>query len=375
MIRRTFGDFLLLLFGYRMSKVTSERCRAFLKHWESLRDGGLLPSIQAFLENPAPEFQPNVMMTDIVGSSRMPILLFGTALVDLFRSDQTGNDVLQAFTTPRSTRSFLELTKLLLTHPCGTFNLKTASAASGKALRIESISLPLKSGSSARPCIIGFHRCIDALGADDYVYQITGYAESSWIDIGAGVPAIEMAPKPFDEQIEVVAPRNLFKTFEDHWRLMQVDKGVPRLSTFLNRPIAALQPHVNIVDAVSPTDIRTRLVGTALAEKFGVDPTGENILDYMSEADGKLLSDMVIRMIAQPCGVEMIGQIVSADGAVMRSRSIGFPLRRNQPDAQCIVWLNQIEVPERYDEDNAQIGDLTLVRRIDVGSGVPVPPK
>ncbi|MEQ8736533.1 MAG: PAS domain-containing protein [Rhodospirillaceae bacterium] len=358
-----------------MSKVTSERCRAFLKHWESLRDGGLLPSIQAFLENPAPEFQPNVMLTDIVGTSRMPIRLFGTALVDLFRSDQTGNDVLQAFTIPRSTSSFLELSKVLLAHPCGTYNMKTASTAKGKTIDIESISLPLQSGTSSPPCIVGFHRCISELDDDDYVYQLTGYTESSWIDIGAGVPAIEMAPKPFDEQVEVVAPRDMFKTFEDHWRLMQVDKGVPRLSTFLNRPISSLQPHVNIVDAISPSDIRSRLIGTALAENFGTDPTGENILDFMSASDGQILSDLVFKMIAQPCGVEMKGQVVSASGALMRSRSLGFPLRRNTPDAQCIVWLNQIDKAYGYGEETAQIGGLELVRWIDVGSGVPVRPK
>ena len=152
---------------------------------------------------------------------------------------------------------------------------------------------------------------------------------------------------------------------------MQVDKVVPRLSTFLNRPIASLQPHVNIVDVVSPTEIRSRLIGTALADKFGRDPTGQNILEYISVTDGKMLSDLVFKMIAQPCGVEMKGLVVSADGAVMRSCSMGFPLRRNAPDAQCIVWLNKIDEPYEFGKSQEKIDNLEFLRWIDVGSGVP----
>ena len=73
-----------------MPRAISDRCREFLKHWESLRDGKVMPSLQDYLDHPSPDLQPNVMITDFVSRTEIPIRLFGTALVKLVRADPTG---------------------------------------------------------------------------------------------------------------------------------------------------------------------------------------------------------------------------------------------------------------------------------------------
>ncbi len=86
-----------------MSHVISDRCQKFLDHWESLRNGGLMPSLQDFLAVPNPDLQPYVMITDLVSETEIPIRLFGTYLVDLGRTEQTKRDFMQAFAPEHAT--------------------------------------------------------------------------------------------------------------------------------------------------------------------------------------------------------------------------------------------------------------------------------
>ena len=67
-----------------MPRAISDRCREFLKHWESLRDGKVMPSLQDYLDHPSPDLQPNVMITDFVSRTEIPIRLFGTALEAIY---------------------------------------------------------------------------------------------------------------------------------------------------------------------------------------------------------------------------------------------------------------------------------------------------
>lgn len=83
-----------------MAKTISARCQAFLDHWNALRQGDEIPSLKDYLARPNPSLQSNVLIIDFVSRQEIPIRLFGTALVDLVRSDHTNKNCATVFAPP-----------------------------------------------------------------------------------------------------------------------------------------------------------------------------------------------------------------------------------------------------------------------------------
>lgn len=354
-----------------MSRVITERCQIFLAHWESLRGGEMVPSLKDYLANPNPALQPNVMILDVISRSEIPIRLFGTALVDLSRADQTHRDFMHAFSTPGMTDRFAEVALMLVSRPCGLTTIKAAITANGKEIELDMITLPLRSDDGAPPCLIAYVTCISDLDPDDFLYQVGEYRESAWVDIGAGVPDVALSTNPDNDRPDLTSTRDLFKTFSDHWFFLRGDALVPKVSHFLNRPIPVLQPHLTILDVESPERIVQRLIGTALTENYGQDLTGENILDYLAPDYAKAFNELLSQMIKTPCGCDMRSTNVATTGRIMELRSIGFPLERREGEPPSVVWFNQEVEPTLPGRKGHGISDFHVSEWIDIGAGVP----
>lgn len=354
-----------------MAKTISARCQAFLDHWTALRQGDEIPSLQDFLEHPNPDLQSNVMIIDFVSREDIPIRLFGTALVDMVRSDHTNKNCASVFAPPGASELLTQMAEILVNHPCGTTNINLAVTANGHAAELDSITLPLTPKAGSPPCLVGFFECITELLPDDFIYQIVGYGETAWIDIGSGIPPIDAAANTAEDSIDVGLDADRSQTFVEHWHLLKGEGKAPKLSDFLNRPIPILQPYITIFDVVSPEMLPFRLVGTQIVETFGVDATGHNILDFMPPEDGKVMSDIAHQIVAQSCGVEVKADVATSTGRTMTSGGLGFPLLRKEGEAECVVWLNWIGESEHYGDPIAKMFDFERVAWINAGAGVP----
>lgn len=354
-----------------MAKIISARCQAFLDHWNSLRQGDEMPTLQGFLARPNPDVQSNVLIIDFVSREEIPIRLFGTALVDLLRSDLTHKNCANVFAPPGASGMLTQMAEILVGHPCGATNINLAVTANGHAAEWDSITLPLTPKSGSPPCLVGFFECITDLEPDDFIYQMVGYGETAWIDIGSGTPNQDVAANTAKDSINVGTGADRFKTFIKHWHLLKGDALAPKLSDFLSRPIPILQPNVTILDLVSPEMLKFRLIGTSIAETFGMDATGQNILDFMPSEDGKTMSDIAYQIVAYSCGVEIVADVVTNTGRSMTSGSAGFPLRRKEGEADCVVWLNWLGEANYYGEPLVSMSGFKRVAWIDAGAGVP----
>lgn len=354
-----------------MAKTISARCQAFLDHWNALRQGDEIPSLKDYLARPNPSLQSNVLIIDFVSRQEIPIRLFGTALVDLVRSDHTNKNCATVFAPPGASDMLTQMAETLVSHPCGTTNINLAVTANGHAAELDSITLPLTPTPGSPPCLVGFFECITDLLPGDFIYQIVGYGETAWIDIGAGTPNLEVAANTAKDSIDVGLDADLSQTFIEHWHLLKGEAKAPKLADFLNRPIPVLQPYLTIFDLVSPEMLPFRLIGTEIADTFGLDATGQNILDFMPPEDGKIMSDLAHQIVAHSCGVEVKADVVTTTGRSMRSGSIGFPLLRKEGDADCVVWLNWIGESNHYGEPVVKMSGFERVAWIDVGAGVP----
>ena len=322
-----------------MTHVLSDRCQQFFDHWNSLRDGKIIPSLQDYLTQPNPDLQPHVMMLDLVSKTEIPIRLFGTALVKLTKTDKTRHDFMHSFAPPKMAAKYAEVAQILTSMPCGTANIKLAVTSKGYHVKLDCITLPLEPYPDGPPCLVMFAECTTELEPSDFVYQVVGYGDSSWVDLGAGVPEIVIPASTQTDEINLQSQDNLFETFKEHWFYLRGDEQIPTVSEFLNRPIPVLQPQVTILDIHSPQSITFRLIGTAMADKLGLDATGKNILEFAPKDEGQSLFKIVSQMVRHPCGAEILSTLTATTGRSYRIRSVGFPLRRREEDPDCIVWF------------------------------------
>ena len=355
-----------------MPFIPSERCEAFLRHWESLRGGEKIPTLKDFLTRPNPAIQPNIMITDFVSPTEIPIRLFGTALVTLTRSDQTKRDFVDAFATPSLIDQFAKIAEVLGSVPCGASTTLAGITARGHDVRLEMTSLPAQPYPNGPRCILSFVECPMVLGIDDFVYKTGESLDAVWIDLGAGVPDFALTTGPEKDRQDCSSRPDFFTEFSDHWFSLRGDQDVTKLSDFLNRPHPTLQPHVTIMDVESPARITFRLVGTSENELYGADVTGRTLNDVMPPEMVKEATDPILKMISVPCGRELISSVMSETKVLRKVRHIGFPLKHKDGVVRSVIWFSQpLEILRPKPFDKAGVIDLNEHGWIDIGFGVP----
>ncbi len=354
-----------------MSHVLSDRCKQFYDHWDSLRHGKILPTLQDYLDQPNPELQPHVMMLDLVSKTEIPIRLFGTALVELTRTDKTKHDFMHTFAPPRMAARYADVAQLLASFPCGTTNIKLTVTSRGYNVELDCITLPLEPYPDGPPCLVMFTECTTDLEPNDFLYQVVGYGGAAWIDIGAGIPELGIEATSETDEIDLQSQDNLFDTFKEHWFYLRGAQQAPTLSEFLNRPIPVLQPHLTMLDVDSREHLVFRLIGTGMADILSMDATGQNILDFTDPHSRESLYDTVFTMVDQPCGAELESSVISTTGRPYRLHSMGFPLRRKDVQTGCIVWFNKPIDTATTRKPGVSMSNVELLNWIDVGAGVP----
>ncbi|WP_085909198.1 PAS domain-containing protein [Kiloniella majae] len=174
------------------------------------------------------------------------------------------------------------------------------------------------------------------------------------------------------------------RQFYDYWQSLEKAEGtvVPKRSAFRPEDIPSLLPNIIIYELVSRENIKVRLQGTAINERFGHDMTGGNYLDYVEDDRKNVASDAFWLMAKQPCGVVAVLEHALSSGRNITVESIGFPLHNDilpldssTPNPIIIYQSNEIEDldPMGYQGDERLKLILVVERNIiDIGKGAPV---
>lgn len=160
--------------------------RQFLAYWDSLPKVDFVPDRQDFSPSRIATLMSAVTFLEVVSEDLILQRLTGTAICRALGFDPTGRNVADLM-SPLLWPEYREMISLQLSVPCGRRNM-LRSRRSNLVDRAEVLTLPLRHALSGHWMILSYFDGLDPVGYDPGPYEILGYEDTRWIDIGAGVP-------------------------------------------------------------------------------------------------------------------------------------------------------------------------------------------
>ncbi len=160
----------------------------------------------------------------------------------------------------------------------------------------------------------------------------------------------------------------------DYWLSLPREGTLPLRSSFFPEKIPQLLSSLIIYEMVSPSFIKFRLAGTAVRERMGVDPTGQNYLDYVSDERRVKASQSFFAVVDHPCGMRVISHHGMASGRKKYLEVLVLPIE-NDMGENPIVLCEANEIKPDIDDvfqDEDLLKNIAIVRRdfIDLGAGI-----
>jgi hypothetical protein len=144
----------------------------------------------------------------------------------------------------------------------------------------------------------------------------------------------------------------------------------PLRSAFDPAKISNLLPRIVLRDLTFDGSYRYRLAGTEMETYFGQDVTGKTFAAGVGERAAGPLQMTFDRMMAQPCGLRCIMDIIDRSARVALFESVAFPLAGVSPPQQ-IAHIAILDRPVHLALANATTsGKSYAMQGIDLGAGV-----
>lgn len=170
------------------------------------------------------------------------------------------------------------------------------------------------------------------------------------------------------------------QALSDYWWNLRAETpdSVPTRAMIDPGQIKPLLPYLLIHDLATPGMSILRLVGTAIAERFGVDPTGRNYLDFVSPERQADAYQHLYSTATHPCGMRVINRARYQSGKWTVAEAVGFPLRHHSSGTPMMLFVDDLVEEVQYDMDQRErpVEMFHIPERdyLDVGFGVPNPP-
>jgi hypothetical protein len=168
----------------------SEDCQAFMAHWARLREEALMPTTEAFLDHPMPDFAPNIYLVELVdGIAR--VRLQGSALDERWPAQLTGRDLHERLPVKVRERS-LQNMHHIAAQPCGYLASNRYTTSLNRTIMAKLIQLPLAVQAGRPPRVVSLSTIPRRALSDEEMEEMVAAFRSealTWIDLGAGVPS------------------------------------------------------------------------------------------------------------------------------------------------------------------------------------------
>ncbi len=170
----------------------SPESSAFFDFWAGLREGALVPTFEKFIGSATGLFTPDCLFLELTDTGCI-CRFQGTRLVERWQRDATGSDAHLGYDEDFRARVMSNL-RNVATFPCSYLNRNTFVLSTGRKVHTEMIHVPLTVAAGRFPRVV-IHVAQDvSRESEESVIRSFQDHDSTWIDIGAGVPK---AP-PFD---------------------------------------------------------------------------------------------------------------------------------------------------------------------------------
>lgn len=160
--------------------------KRFFSYWNSLPKAGMVPDRSDFSPVGIAPLMPAVTMLELVSDELVLQRLTGTAVCRGMGFDPTGRNALDLI-APAARPAYLDLLHKQTATPCGRWNI-IRSRHDNMVDRAEVLTLPMSHRASGHWMILAYFATLAPVAYDPGPYEILGYEDTRWIDIGAGTP-------------------------------------------------------------------------------------------------------------------------------------------------------------------------------------------
>ena len=159
----------------------------------------------------------------------------------------------------------------------------------------------------------------------------------------------------------------------DYWQKIKGADLVPSRSALRPADLVHLLPNLLIFEYRDSGKLVCRLAGTRLAEKWGIELTGTNLLDYYDK-NNRAHAELVFNELRrQPCGLCVRQKLLSRHNSPFVVELIFLPLRGHEGEiSQLIAIAIVLEHQEkRAGGSEARLSKPFTFDFFDIGAGVP----
>jgi hypothetical protein len=137
---------------------------------------------------------------------------------------------------------------------------------------------------------------------------------------------------------------NLIEQGLDYWDSKRAGRRMPARRDIEPTEILDLLPYVVLVDVErAPLDFRYRLVGTAVAARFGHDRTGERFSALPQQSEGSEVWKTAVRILEEKRPIVSHIPYVGFNRWIQNYRDISMPLSENNDEVNMIFGVLQFE--------------------------------
>lgn len=137
---------------------------------------------------------------------------------------------------------------------------------------------------------------------------------------------------------------NLLELGLDYWDSKRVGRRMPSRRDIEPTEILELLPYVVLIDVErAPLDFRYRLVGTAVATRFGHDHTGARFSTLPQQAEGTTVWKTASRLLEEKRPIVSHTPFVGVSHWIQNYRDISMPLSEDNDTVNMIFAVLQFE--------------------------------
>jgi len=165
---------------------------AFLSHWRGLRRDGALPVSEDYLDNIDTRLAPLIILFECTDDDVI-VRLQGTKVVERWGYDKTGQSWLAA--KPAPVRAAIRDNMAdCVSYKCGVWAKSTSVTRSGRAAKLENLTLPLSARSGRPGRLVTLSNLLDAHDERDGAKERVDKRALDWFDLGLGIPGHALRP-------------------------------------------------------------------------------------------------------------------------------------------------------------------------------------
>eukprot|EP00439_Symbiodinium_sp_Y106_P087555 s1_g91.t1 len=164
------------------------------------------------------------------------------------------------------------------------------------------------------------------------------------------------------------------RPLSEFWEEARGDRLLPNANEIDPAQIAYILKDVAILDVIDEMTIQYRLAGTAIAERMGEDPTGNNLIEMTAPETRATVSRILHLIVSQPVGAIATYENIYNTGKRAVVESLYLPLQKDEGRSDRIVSVHSREKTVTYEDEQPHstvAAKILELKWIDIGAGTP----